>query len=139
MENKNYIQVGCGALIVNDKQETLLLKRSLKSKNGSGFWAQPGGRVEYGERIEDAVIREVKEEIGVDIELKEFLGFVEHIFTPEKEHWITFNYLAKIIGGEEKNVEPEKHDEIRWFKLNELPENLTYTIEAVNEYLRLRK
>jgi 8-oxo-dGTP diphosphatase len=134
------IGIGCGALIVNDNNETLLLKRTSKTRNEAGFWSKPGGGVEFGEEIEDAVKREIKEELGVEIELVKFLGFTNSVLKAENQHWVSFNYLAKIISGELKNVEPEKHEEIKWFKLNELPEKVNkYTIEAVKEYLELWK
>ena len=67
------IGVGAGALIVNEKNETLLQKRTDKTRNRAGFWAKPGGGVEFGDKIEDTVIREIKEELGVDIEIIKFL------------------------------------------------------------------
>ena len=48
--------------------------------------------------------------------------------------------LAKIIGGEIKNLEPEKHEEVKWFSLNNLPEKLAQnTIDSISEYLKLNK
>jgi ADP-ribose pyrophosphatase YjhB (NUDIX family) len=41
------VGVGCGALIVNDRNDTLLLKRTDKTRNQAGFWAKPGGKVEF--------------------------------------------------------------------------------------------
>ena len=134
------VGVGCGALIVNEKNETLLLKRTVKTRNRSGFWSKPGGGVEFGEKIEDAVKREIKEELNVDIEIIKFLCFTESILQEEKQHWISFNYLAKIISGEVKNMEPEKHEEIKWFLLDNLPEKLTHgSMESINEYLKFKK
>jgi len=133
----DYIGVGCGALIVNDKNEVLLEKRTLKSRNAAGFWAKPGGGVELGEKVEDALKREIKEELDIEIEVIKFLGFTEGIV--DGQHWIALNYLAKIIGGEIKNLEPEKHEEIKWFSLDNLPEKLVQnTIDSVNEYLKLK-
>lgn len=134
----DYIGVGCGALIINDNNETLLLKRTLKSRNQAGFWSKPGGGVEFGEKVEDAVKREIKEELGVDIELVKFLGFTDHIIESENQHWVAFNYLAKVVSGEPKNLEPEKIEEIKWFKLNNLPEKITQTtMEPINDYLKI--
>ena len=134
------IGIGCGALIVNENNETLLLKRTSKTRNEAGFWSKPGGGVEFGEEIEDAVKREIKEELGVDIDLTKFLGFTNSVLKSDNQHWVSFNYLAKIIGGELKNLEPEKHEEIKWFKLDELPKKVNkYTVEAVEEYLKLWK
>lgn len=133
----DYIGVGCGALIVNDKKETLLLKRGAESRNQAGFWSKPGGTVEFGEKIEDAIKREIKEELGVEIELIEFLGFTNHIMKEENQHWLSISYLARITKGEPKNLEPEKHDEIRWFKFDNLPEKLAQTTsEIIEEYLK---
>lgn len=136
----DYIGVGCGALIINDKNETLLLKRGVKSRNQAGFWSKPGGTVEFGEKIEDAVKREIMEEFGVDIELIRFLGFTNHIIKKENQHWLSISYLARIVKGEPKNMEPNKHDEIQWFSFNDLPEKLTETTsELIEEYLKTKK
>jgi ADP-ribose pyrophosphatase len=133
----DYIGVGCGALIINDNNETLLLKRTQKTRSEAGFWSKPGGTVEFGEKVEDAVKREIKEELGVHIELIRFLGFTDHIIKSENQHWVAFNYLAKIISGTLQNIEPEKAEEIKWFKLNNLPENLTQTTrEPIDVYLK---
>ncbi len=132
----DYIGVGCGALIINDKDETLLVKRGINSKNEVGVWSKPGGAVEFGERVEDAVKREIKEELDVDIELTKFLSFTNHIINSENQHWVTFNYLAKIIKGEPKIMEPEKIAEIKWFNLRSLPEKLSQTtLEPIKDYL----
>jgi len=131
------IGVGCGALIINDKNEALLVKRGVKSKNEVGVWSKPGGTVEFGEKVEDAVKREIKEELGVDIKLSKFLGFTNHIIKSENQHWVTFNYLAKIIEGEPKIMEPEKIAEIKWFNLRNLPEKLSQTTsEPIKDYLK---
>ncbi|MBM3257369.1 MAG: NUDIX domain-containing protein [Candidatus Liptonbacteria bacterium] len=132
---KDYIGVGCGALIVNDKGETLLLKR--KSRNEIGWWCKPGGAVEYGETVENAVRREVREEFGVEVELLEPLGYTNQILPNEKEYWVAFHYLARIAKGEPQNMEPDKTETFGWFPLNKLPEPLTQTTrEPVEIYLK---
>ncbi|MBI2623336.1 MAG: NUDIX domain-containing protein [Candidatus Liptonbacteria bacterium] len=132
---KDYIGVGCGALIVNARGETLLLKR--KSRNEIGMWCKPGGAVEYGETVEDAVRREVREEFGVEIELLEPLGFTNQILSKEKEHWVAFHFLARITKGVPKNMEPDKTETFGWFPINKLPEPLTQTTrEPVEVYLK---
>lgn len=139
-KGKDYIGVGCGALIVNDNKETLLLKRTAKSNNEAGFWSKPGGSVEYGETVREAICREIKEELDVDIELDRFLGFTDHLIKSEGQHWIAISYLAKIISGEPKNTEPDKCSEVKWFSLDRLPENITQTtLESVEIYNELKK
>lgn len=133
----DYIGVGCGALIINKKSEVLLQKRGSKSKNEIGFWTKPGGAVEFGEKVENTVKREIKEELGIDIKLIQFLGFTNHIIKSENQHWVTFNFLAEIIAGIPKNLEPEKIEEIKWFKLNNLPPKLSQTTsEPIKKYLK---
>lgn len=131
------VGVGCGALIINEKNEALLLKRTSKTRNLAGFWMQPGGGVEFGERVEDAVKREIKEELNIDIEIVRFLAFTEGIMKEEKQHWVSLSFLGKIVGGEVKNLEPEKHEEIKWFNLDSLPAPLAQnTKDSINEYLK---
>lgn len=133
----DYIGVGCGALIINNKNKTLLLKRGIKSRNQAGYWSKPGGTVEFGEKIEDAIKREIKEEFDIDIELIKFLGFTNHIIKEENQHWLSISYLARIIKGAPRNMEPHKHDEIGWFSFDNLPEKLTETTgELIEEYLK---
>jgi len=114
--------IGTGALITNDHGEVLLLLRS-ENHQDSNQWSKPGGRIEFGETIEAALRREVMEEIGCEIEIGDFLHIMQNI--GEKWHWIYLTYLAKIKSGELKNLEPAKHKDLRWFTLDNLPENLT--------------
>ena len=138
----DFIGVGCGALIVNDKNQILLIRRTGKSQGGmKNMWSRPGGAVDFGEPIKDAIKREIKEELDIDIEL---FGpkFTEDDIRKEevKKHWIAISYFAKIVGGELKNLEPEKHDKVEWFDLDNLPDNIVdYTkshIEEFKEYLK---
>lgn len=134
----DYIGVGCGALIVNDEGETLFLKRAPKGRNEAGFWSKPGGTVRFGETIKQAIMREIKEEFGVEVKLLDCLGYTDHFIPAEKQHWVAISYLAKIIKGEPKNLEPEKSLEMKWFKLDKLPKNLTQTTsESIKEYLKI--
>lgn len=133
---KDYIGVGCGALIINDNNETLLLQRTDQSRNEPGFWSKPGGTVEFGETVEAAIIREVKEETALEIKLGRFLGYTDHILPNEHQHWVAFNYLATIVGGTACNLEPHKHQKIQWFSFNDLPKNMTSTTrESIDAYL----
>lgn len=123
---KDYIGVGCGALIFNDKNELLLMKRSKKIEvhhSTVNMWSTPGGEVEFQEKIEDAVKREVREELGVEIEIIKFIGFNDQILKKAGVHWTCHEFMCKIKSGEPKNMEPKKCDELRWFKINDIPKN----------------
>lgn len=131
---KDYIGVGCGAIIVNDKQEVLLVKRSMNSRTEPGTWSRPGGEVEFGETIEDAVQRETLEEVGVRISIERLLHIGENISS--KKHWLAIGYLARYVSGIATNLEPHKHDEVRWCSLQNLPQPLNkYTKKSIQIYL----
>lgn len=119
-QGKDYIGVGVGAFIVNDKGEILLMRRGL-NKSMPGTWIIPGGKVDFNESLREAVIRETKEEIGVDIEIDGELPAFDHILKEEKEHWVTSIFTARIKSGTPTNREPEKCDQIGWFALDNLP------------------
>ena len=127
--NKPEVRLGCGALIVNEKNEALLLLRSVKSRDEYGYWSQPGGGVEFGETVKDAIIREIKEEVGVEIELVKFLSYTDQNYLSKNEHWVSISYLARITHGNPVNMEPEKHSEMKWFPLDNMPSKLSRTTE----------
>jgi len=118
----DYIGVGCGGLAINEKDEVLLLKRGKNSKNEVGMWSKFGGQVEFGQTVEETLKKEAMEEIGCEIEILELINYVNHIIPEEKQHWVSFNFLVKIIG-EPKNMEPHKCDEMGWFHIDNLPKN----------------
>ncbi len=133
---KDYTGIACGAFILNHKNELLLTKRSNSCGSYEGEWSVPGGKNEFGEKLEETTIRETKEEVGVDVEVIRLLDHFNYI-PNDGEHWVYFNFICKIIGGELKIMEPDKIDEIRWFPLTELPEDTTsYTRAYVEKYLK---
>jgi 8-oxo-dGTP diphosphatase len=94
--------------IIKRDEKFLLGKRSVSKKNAAGFWATVGGRVEAGETVEDGLIRECFEEIGVNVKLgKKILD----LFEPEADH---FWFEVEIIAGEPK-VCNDEHSSIGWF------------------------
>ena len=101
--------VGCGAAIWRDGRLLLVMRRKAPE---AGHWSLPGGKVDFGERVVDAVRREVAEEIGVEIELTRPLGVVETLV--EGQHWVSPIYEARIVSGEPLNREPDKHEALVW-------------------------
>lgn len=118
----DYIGVSVGAMILNDKGEVLLCKRSQHASNERGCWEVPGGAVEFNEPLEDAVRREMREELGVEIDIIEQFPAANHIIPAEKQHWVPTTFLVKLRKGNIPNImEPEKCDAINWFPLDHLP------------------
>lgn len=64
----DYVGVGVGAAIFNSEDKLFLTLRGKKAKNERGKWEIPGGNVEFGETLEDAIKREMREEHGIEEE-----------------------------------------------------------------------
>lgn len=134
---KDYIGVGCGAFILNDKNELLLQQRNKEPEKG--YWSIPGGKLEWMETFEDAVRREVKEECDIDVRVENLLGICDHIVKNENQHWVSPSFLCRIEKGEPRIMEPTKHTDMKWFGLDRLPEKLTITTkDAVNSYMKFK-
>jgi 8-oxo-dGTP diphosphatase len=133
----DYIGVGVGACIINNEEKILLCKRGAKAKNERGLWEIPGGAVELNETLEEALKREIKEEIGVDIEIIRLLHVVSHIIKKEHQHWVSPTYICKIISGFPVIKEPEKCDEIGWFSIS-VAQKLPLSIVTIEDIEKLK-
>lgn len=134
---RDYIGVGGGVLILNKKGEVLLLRRASKSKNEIGYWQKPGGEVDYREKVIKSMKREVKEEIGVNVDIFGYLQHSDHIIKEDRQHWVGFNYLGRIKSGKPEIMEICKHDQMKWFNLKKLPRKTSPpTKESVSNYLK---
>jgi len=95
-KGRDYLGVGVGAIVV-DRGRVLLLKR--RKEPEAGCWGIQGGAVEFGEPIEDAVKRELKEELSVEVELVALLGVTDHILPHAGVHWVSPVFLARIASA----------------------------------------
>ena len=104
----------------------LLSKRNQNCRDEHGCWDQGGGGLKFGEKVENGLQREIQEEYCADIIESEFLGFrdVHREHNGQKTHWIALDFKVKLNKDAVKNGEPEKHDEIKWFPFELLPEPL---------------
>jgi mutator protein MutT len=135
----DFIGVAVGAMIFNEKNELFLSKRSQNCKNEKGCWEAPGGGVDFGEKLTDAIKREMKEEYGIEIEITEQFPAADHIIPNENQHWVPTTFLAKLKSGSRpKIMEPEKCDEIGWFPLKKLPSPLSIITKLDLEYYNNR-
>lgn len=78
-------RLGCGAAIVRDGR-ILLIQRAKEPE--AGYWGLPGGKVDFLEKVEQAVIREISEELGIQLHGLTLLCVVDHIDSDEKVHWV---------------------------------------------------
>lgn len=105
-----------GAIIKNNK--ILLIKR--KNDPFKGKWALPGGFVEYGEKVEDAVIREIKEETGLITKIIDVIGIYSDPKRDPRGHIVTIVFLLEIVNGKLKAEDDA--DSVKFFNLNKLPD-----------------
>lgn len=115
----DYIGVGVGALIFNEEGKILLALRGSKAKNEGGKWEIPGGGVEYGETLAQAIKREIMEEMGIEIEVVQMLHVADHILEDEGQHWVSPTFICQIVSGTPTVKEPEKCDRVDWFSIEE--------------------
>jgi len=86
--------VGVGGVARQDGA-ILLIRRG--TPPSEGLWSVPGGRVEWGETLSEAVRREVLEETGLEVEVGEVAGLVERIY--EGFHYVIVDYFVTVLGG----------------------------------------
>ena len=123
------------AIVTFPHNQILLIKRA--TVPFKGFWALPGGRVDGGEIVEQTVVREVKEETGLDVKVIRKIGeYHEQGFQDGVEYdyypacFLVNNFKGKL---EKQKAEIE---EIRLFNLNELPEILAFEhAQMIEDYI----
>lgn len=128
--------VATSIALIKDKK-ILLAKRKIAPQQGD--WDILGGFVEPGESVEEGVIREMKEETGLDVEIEKYLGSVADVYGERPS--IPLIFTVKMINP---NQQPSPHDdveELAWFSLEEIPNNLAFknvkiTIEKLEEDLK---
>jgi len=104
--------------VVIENEKLLLVTR--KKDPFKGFLTFPGGKVDEGEKVEDAVKRELREETSLDIEPTDILGVYSDPSRDPRGHRISVAFIAKVISGEAK---PSSDAEsIEWLSVNEIKE-----------------
>jgi 8-oxo-dGTP diphosphatase len=126
------------AIIEFSQNKILLIKRD--TVPFKGYWALPGGRVELGENVEQTIIREVKEETGLDVEVVRKIGEYHEQGTQDGIEYDYYPacFLVRVIGGEIRRQQSEIQD-IQLFRVEDIPENLAFVHnQMVKDYLASR-
>lgn len=102
------------AIIKNESGKILIAQRNFKKSQG-GLWEFPGGKIEKDETREEAIIREIKEELTIDIKVDKYLA--EKVFNyPDKD----INLIAMECTQTGGNVELTEHEDYKWVTSDEL-------------------
>ena len=110
-----------GCLLKGSK--VLLVRRAIEPFEG--FWVLPGGHVEYNERVEDALQREMREELGLEVKIKKLIGVYSDPKRDPREHTVS---IAFLVGSKSQrdiklNFETKEYN---FFPLNNLPKKIGF-------------
>lgn len=117
-------------ILTNNKNEILLIKRA--AMPAQGFWALPGGYVDWNEKLSQTAIREVREETGFDVQEIKFFGlFDDPLRDKDGRQNIGHCFVGK-VGGKER-MEKNEVEEMKWFPLTQLPKEIAFDHRAMIE------
>jgi len=109
------VKATVGAVIEGQKGMLLALRNHPPFE---GYWCLPGGHIEFGEKVDDALYREIREETGLTIQEHRFLGYFTEYFPDLDWHAVALMFVVS-AGGSEVRQESEVK-ELRWFSPQEL-------------------
>ena len=135
---KKHVLVPAGYAILKDGNK-ILMSRRFQTGYEDGKYSFPAGHVDFGETFTDCCVRELKEEIGVEIDKKDLqLCHIMQRYSSgsAKENRIDVFYFIEKWGGEIKNLEPEKCDDLSWFEMDNLPTNTIPYIKKLFENIK---
>lgn len=115
-ENIQAVYIVAGGLLEKDGKFLLV---NAKTGVPKGLWNLPAGRVSEGERIEEAAVREVKEETGFDVKIQGIAGVYHRLKNKYGNNMIRVNFRMGILGGE-LNPPEDEISEARWFSLEDI-------------------
>ena len=120
--DKNLLHNEVGIFIINDDGKVLLQKRSANKRFAPNKWGLCAGHVDAYETLEDAAIREIKEEVGLDVSYEELIPYGEREITiSDSNSHITYFYYVKCNKKEDEFIiQEEELSEVKWFNIDEI-------------------
>jgi 8-oxo-dGTP diphosphatase len=120
-------------IIAVDGERILLVRRG--HGPGAGFWSLPGGHVEGGETLHEAVVREMAEETGLECVVDRFLAHGERFGDdPEPFHFVFLDYVVTVLDPERDPVAGDDAAEARWVPFDEVGE--LRLVSNMDEFLK---
>ncbi|PWW39919.1 MULTISPECIES: NUDIX hydrolase [Paenibacillus] len=112
------------SLITDPTNSKILMVRNVD--DSSDRWSLPGGAVEREESLDQAAIREAKEETGLDIKVHGIVAVNECKFPKKEEHVIFITFKGEVLGGNEEIVRPNEISEIAWIDIERAEQLMPY-------------
>lgn len=136
--NKEQLKLTSNVCVFLKKENKVLLGKRKNSNWMNGFYALPGGKIDDMEDVFSAAIREVKEEIGVEVKKQNLkVIHVLHLNEGKNLKSVSFFLETKNWDGNPKKMEPEKCEKWFWSDLENLPintvENLKFVLKQINK------
>jgi 8-oxo-dGTP diphosphatase len=135
LPGQDYPGIGVGLIIRRDDGRVLMCRR-LKAPEAD-HWNIVGGKIDKMELAADAARREAEEETGLKIGEIRFLCLVEGILEDEAQHWVSLIYVTDDFEGEPVLTEPDKHADLQWIDIGDVPRPLSMFSERAFAQLAL--
>ena len=119
------------------RDELILLLRRCNTDYEDGKYSVIAGHMEDGETAREAICREALEEAGIEL-TPDDLAFAQVVHRTDRGQRVGLFFSARRWRGEPRNMEPHKADDLRWFPLSALPDNMVPYVRAAIERWRSR-
>lgn len=146
--NKNLLHNEVACFIINDKNQVLLQKRSSNKRFYPGVWALCAGHVDAYETLEDAMLREIEEEVGLIVSKSDLHYYSERkIALRDTNSHITYFYYVKCNKKEKDfKIQEEELAEVKWFDIDLVvdmirnnDENIVFKESMIDRFLGLKE
>lgn len=131
--DKNLLHNGVVIFIVNDKGQVLLEKRNSNRRFNPNKWELIGGHVSAGETLEQAALREIKEEIGIDTSIRKLIPFGDKEVDMQDiaSHIFYFYYFKCNFEEKDFVIQKEELSEVKWFDIDKVIEMINKKDESI--------
>ena len=133
----DYIGITASYLAHDGEGNFVMTLRGENCRDEQGVWDFGGGGIDFGDSAVKTIIKEIKEELDADVKNEDvhFLGYRDLFREQEGQetHWVSLQFIVQVNREHVKNNEPHKFDDIGWFRLDELPNNIHSTAHPMLE------